>query len=113
MSMITAKPENDDLIFADDASTPKGQRAAASRNPHVLTLPVELTVTIGKARLTIDQLLAVDEETIITLDAKIDDPVSLLVGERLVARGALVETQGDQPGLGVRITEVFRDAAAK
>lgn len=70
----------------------------------VLTLPVQLMVSVGQTKMTVEELMAIDPETIITLDSTINDPVELLVGERVIARGDLVET--DRDGLGVKVTEV-------
>jgi flagellar motor switch protein FliN len=43
----------------------------------------------------------------ITLDRRVDDPVELYVGDRLIARGELQEVEGDSTGqLAVRLTEV-------
>ena len=43
----------------------------------------------------------------LTLDRRVDDPVELYVGDRLIARGELTELGGDQAGqLAVRLTEV-------
>jgi flagellar motor switch protein FliN/FliY len=41
------------------------------------------------------------------LDRRVDDPVELYVGDRLIARGELTELEGDNAGqLAVRLTEV-------
>jgi flagellar motor switch protein FliN/FliY len=95
----------DDGIYAADASPTEDLRDAAARNPAVLSLPVTLTVSVGRATLTVEKLLGLDPASILSLDAAIDDPVELLIGERVIARGALVETE-DGGGLGVRITEL-------
>jgi flagellar motor switch protein FliN/FliY len=44
---------------------------------------------------------------VLPLDRRVDDPVELYVGDRLIARGELEEMEGDQAGqLAVRLTEV-------
>ena len=46
-------------------------------------------------------------DAVLTLDRRVDDPVELYVGDRLIARGELQELDGDQAGLlAVRLTEV-------
>jgi len=46
-------------------------------------------------------------EAILTLDRRIEDPVELYIGDRLIARGELHELEGEQAGqLAVRLTEV-------
>ena len=74
-------------------------------------IPIELTVSIGKARPPIQELLALDRNAVLTLDRRIDDPVEIYVGDRLIARGELQELEGDHQGqLAVRLTEVVSDA---
>lgn len=70
-------------------------------------VPVEITVSVGKARPLIRDLLALEENSVLPLDRRVEDPVELYVGERLIARGQLEELSGDQKGLlAVRLTEV-------
>ncbi|MFZ5749535.1 MAG: FliM/FliN family flagellar motor switch protein [Pseudomonadota bacterium] len=76
------------------------------------TVPIEVVVSVGRARPPIRQLLALQREDVLTLDRRIDDPVEVLVGGRLVARGELTEIDDGPPGtLGVRITEVIDTVA--
>ncbi|MBI6628914.1 FliM/FliN family flagellar motor switch protein [Pontibaca salina] len=80
--------------------------AAEPGNPFV-SLPIEITVSVGKARPTIRELMGLDQNSVLTLDKRIDDPVELYVGDRLVARGQLEELSGDQAGqLAVRLSEI-------
>lgn len=75
-------------------------------------IPIEVTVSVGKARPAVQDLLDMGQNAILTLDRKIDDPVELYVGEKLIARGELQEVEGNNPGqLAVRLTEVISDAA--
>ena len=47
------------------------------------------------------------ENAVLTLDKRVEDPVDLYVGDRLVARGQLEELDGDNVGqLAVRLTEI-------
>lgn len=72
-------------------------------------MPVEVSVSVGRARPTVSQLLAFEQDSIIELDRSISDPVELYVGDRLIARGELQELDGDQSGqLAVRLTEVAK-----
>ena len=71
------------------------------------TVPIELTVSVSRARPLIRNFLALGEDTILPLDTRVDDPVELFVGDRLVARGELQELEGEEAGqLAVRITEI-------
>ncbi|SIO49759.1 flagellar motor switch protein FliN/FliY [Rhodovulum sp. ES.010] len=71
-------------------------------------VPIEITVSVGKARPLLRDLLRIDRGGILPLDRRIDDPVELYIGDRLIARGELQEVDGDQPGqIAVRLTEVI------
>jgi len=75
-------------------------------NPFV-RVPVEVTISVGKARPTVGELLQLQPDSVLPLDSRIEDPVELYVGERLIARGELQELEGAEAGqLAVRLTEV-------
>ena len=77
---------------------------ADSKNPFS-QVPIEITISVGRA--LIRELLQMGENAILPLDRKVEDPVELYVGDRLIARGELEELEGDQQGqLAVRLTEV-------
>ncbi|TQS71799.1 FliM/FliN family flagellar motor switch protein [Rhodobacteraceae bacterium] len=71
-------------------------------------VPIEITISVGKARPMVRDLLRMQPDAVMALDSRVDDPVELYVGDKLIARGELTEMQGDQAGqLGVRLTEVI------
>jgi flagellar motor switch protein FliN len=70
-------------------------------------VPIEITISVGKARPLVRDLLRLKADAILPLDRRVDDPVELYVGDKLIARGELTELDGDQAGqLAVRLTEV-------
>jgi len=70
-------------------------------------VPIEITVSVGRARPLIRDLLRLKRDAVLPLDRRVEDPVELFVGDRLIARGELQELDGDQSGqLAVRLTEV-------
>ena len=86
----------EDTTFAPDQS-----------NQALRAVPIEVTIVVGRARPSVRELLALEENAVLPLDRKIDDPVELYVGDRLIARGELQEAQGGEPGqLAIRLTEV-------
>ncbi|SRR6056297_567935 len=71
------------------------------------SVPIEITISVGKARPLIRDLLKLRKNAVLPLDKRVDDAVELYIGERLIARGELEELDGDQKGqLAVRLTEV-------
>lgn len=77
-------------------------------------VPVEVTISVGRAHPTVSELLTLKRDAILTLDRSVSDPVELYAGDRLIARGELQEIEGDGSGrLAVRLTEVAEtDGAA-
>jgi flagellar motor switch protein FliN/FliY len=68
---------------------------------------VEVRVSVGNAKPTVEQLINLQEDTVLTLDKGIDDPVELFIGDKLIARGQLEEIEGDNSGrLAVRLTAI-------
>ena len=69
-------------------------------------VPIEITVSVGQARPTVRELLDLTHDAVLPLDRRVDDPVELFVGDRLIARGELQEAEEGGGGLLVRVTEV-------
>lgn len=70
-------------------------------------VPIEIMISVGKARPLIRDLLKLGKDAVLPLDRRVDDAVELYVGERLIARGRLEELEGDLQGqIAVRLTEV-------
>ncbi|SEQ01489.1 FliM/FliN family flagellar motor switch protein [Thalassovita taeanensis] len=85
---------------------PNSTAQAGSNNPFA-AVPIEITVSVGRARPLVRELLKLTENAILPLDSRVDDLVELFVGDRLIARGELEELDGDQRGqLAVRLTEI-------
>ena len=72
----------------------------------IFDLSVDVVVSVGRASPRISELLEFRKDTLVELDAKVDDPVEIIVGKRVVARGQLEEMEGEDGQLGVRLTEI-------
>jgi flagellar motor switch protein FliN/FliY len=70
-------------------------------------VPITITVSVGQARPALRDLLRLSPDAVLALDKRVEDPVELYVGDRLIGRGLLTELDGDSAGqLAVRLTEV-------
>ncbi len=86
-------------------------RTSPTSNPFE-DVPIEIRVSVGRAHPSIQELLAFRPESVLELDRKIDDPVELFIGDRIIARGVLEAAEDGPAGqLVVRLTEVIRDGA--
>ena len=67
-------------------------------------LPVNVIVSIGQKKLSVAELLQLKPDTIIPLTAKIEDPIELVVEDRVIAHGELIELEDGASG--VRLTQI-------
>ncbi|HTF90798.1 MAG TPA: flagellar motor switch protein FliN [Planctomycetota bacterium] len=73
----------------------------------LLDVAVRVTVEVGRARMTLAELVQLAPGSLITLDRETHEPVDILVNGKLVARGEIVTI--DQ-SYGVRITAVSKSS---
>lgn len=64
------------------------------------TVPVELTVVLGKASMPIQQLLRMGRGAVIELDTTENDEVQILANNQPIANGEVV-VQGERIGVSV------------
>lgn len=67
---------------------------------------MEVTVEIGRTRMTVDQLLALHANEVVELDRAASSPADLMVNGTLIAHGEIVVIDED---FGLRITEIVTD----
>lgn len=72
----------------------------------IFSVPVEVVVAVGHAKPAIGELLALRRDMVLPLTSRMDDPVEIMIGDRVIARGELEELGDDSGRLGVRLTEV-------
>ncbi|MEN9797440.1 MAG: hypothetical protein RL653_1136 [Pseudomonadota bacterium] len=69
----------------------------------LLDVPMEITVELGRSRMTIQELLALSPGSVIELDKLAGEPLDILVNDRLIARGEAVVVNDK---FGIRITDI-------
>lgn len=93
---------------------PSDAQATTSMSTPFSNVPVEITVSVGRARPSIRELLDLGENSVLALDKTVDAPVELFIGDRLVGRGQLEETEDASAAmLAVRITEIVEPETNK
>jgi flagellar motor switch protein FliN len=70
---------------------------------------MEVTVELGRTRMTVRDLLALTTGAVLELDRAAGSPADLLVNGRLIARGEVVVVDED---FGLRVTEIIDDSTA-
>ena len=69
----------------------------------LLDVPLDVSVELGRARVSIQDLLALGPGSVIELDKIAGEPLDILVNDRLIARGEAVVVNDK---FGVRITDI-------
>lgn len=69
----------------------------------ILDVPVTLSLEVGRAQMSVGQLLRLNQGAVVELDRKAGDPLDVLVNGALVARGEIVVVNDK---FGIRLTEV-------
>ncbi len=83
----------------------RAQRGSLDLLRHVA---MEVTVEIGRTRMTVQELLSLHPGEVVELDRAASAPADLLVNGTLIARGEVVVVDED---FGLRISEIVTDAA--
>jgi flagellar motor switch protein FliN/FliY len=90
-----------------DPADPDRRGAGAELPAPFAQVPIEITISVGRARPLLRDLLRLGPESVLPLDRRVEDPVELYVGDRLIGRGELEELDGERAGqLAVRLTEL-------
>jgi len=86
-----------------ESSEEKMPEAASRRLEFLLDVPLEVSVELGRNRLSIQELLALSPGSVIELDKLAGETLDILVNNRLIARGEAVVVNEK---FGIRITDI-------
>ena len=96
--------------FSSTSLVPTGQteheEKTASDLAPVFDVPVNISAVLGRAHLSVAQLLQLSQGSILELDRKVGEAIDIYVNNRLVARGEVVVVEDR---LGVTMTEIIKD----
>ena len=88
-----------------EASSDEEQKTATDLAP-VFDVPVNISAVLGRASLSVAQLLQLGQGSVLELDRKVGEAIDIYVNNRLVARGEVVIVD---ERLGVTMTEIIKD----
>lgn len=88
----------------------KSQPAPGADNLEQLQdMEVEVSIELGRQKLTLDQALALGQQSVLELDKVVGEPVEVRLNGKLFARGEVVTVSEN---FGVRLTEILGGSAA-
>ena len=89
-------------------TTAEDDKTATDLAP-VFDVPVNISAVLGRASLSVAQLLQLAQGSVLELDRKVGEAIDIYVNNRLVARGEVVVVD---ERLGVTMTEIIKDGDA-
>jgi flagellar motor switch protein FliN/FliY len=95
--------------FGPDGAVPDvpgGEEKSAHDLAPVFDVPVNISAVLGRAHLSVAQLLQLGQGSVLELDRKVGEAIDVYVNNRLVARGEVVVVDDR---LGVTMTEIIKD----
>jgi len=97
--------EPPDQLIEEVVAQRKSRSVISDKNLDLL-LDVELEVSIrfGKRQMLLKDVLELNSGALVELDRRVRDPIELLLGGRVIARGEAVIVDGNY---GIRITEII------
>ncbi|MFG6084192.1 FliM/FliN family flagellar motor switch protein [Paracoccus litorisediminis] len=101
--MADKKGIMDELIVGKVAAGQDGGHQIAAIN----NVQMNVSVILGGAKMSVAALLGMERGAVIELDKKLGDPVSIVINDRVVAKGSLVQV--GENGIGVTLTEIAQD----
>ena len=90
---------------ATETSTQAEDKTASDLAP-VFDVPVNISAVLGRASMSVAQLLQLGRGSVLELDRKVGEAIDIYVNNRLVARGEVVIVD---ERLGVTMTEIIKD----
>lgn len=97
-----AMPQNPSEPTSEDSSA-RGDLASAINESLLRELPVQITCEIGRITLSAREVLELRPGAVVPVGRPLAGPVDLTAGGRVIARGELVDVEGE---IGIRVTEV-------
>jgi len=88
--------------FSDGEASEK--RKIADDLDMVLDIPVNMTIELGRTRMTIKDLLNLSQGAIVALDGWVGEPLDILINGYLIAQGEIVVVSDK---FGIRITDII------
>ena len=83
-----------------------GEEKNATDLAPVFDVPVSISAVLGRASMSVAQLLQLNSGSVLELDRKVGEAIDIYVNNRLVARGEVVIVD---ERLGVTMTEIIKD----
>lgn len=91
------------------AARDNAQPAVTPELERVIEVPLAVTLRFGQRNMRLREVLELNTGALVELDRQVEDPVDLILDERVIARGEVVIVDGNY---GLRVTEIVERPSA-
>ena len=98
------KPDEQPQPAVFQALTPDATAGGASNLDMILDIPVQLTVELGRTKISIKNLLQLAQGSVVELENLAGEPMDVLVNGCLIAQGEVVVVNDK---FGIRLTDII------
>lgn len=100
------RPEEKPAVFYQKnwVDEPKPLQPVDVNLSFLLDIPLNVSIELGRTRMKISELLRIREQSVVGLNSLADEPVDILVNDKLIAKGEVVVEGGKY---GIRVIEVL------
>lgn len=106
-SEVSRSDRFEDAGINAEAGESPGQNVENACLDVILDIPVTLSLEVGKSKISIRELLKLNQGSVVELDRLAGEPLDVLVNGTLVAHGEVVVTNDKY---GIRLTDVISAA---
>ncbi|MCL2523666.1 MAG: flagellar motor switch protein FliN [Betaproteobacteria bacterium] len=99
-----AEPAHQPADIFPSFNPPGGAGGMMNELDMILDIPVQITVELGRTKITIKNLLQLAHGSVVELDAMAGEPMDVLVNGTLIAQGEVVVVNDK---FGIRLTDII------
>jgi len=114
VSEPTQEPVEEAAMLSDDVQEmaedapmtqldPQEPDAPLGKLDFILDVPLQITVNLGTTKMLIKELLQLGQGSVVELEKMAGEPMDVLIGDRLIARGEVVVVNEK---FGIRLTDI-------
>jgi flagellar motor switch protein FliN len=109
MLLEEAEAKKDGDLEAAAEEEPSGEEDALTEvaTDFLMDIPLRLTVEVGRTRMFLRDILALEIGSIVELKKRIGSPMNILINDKLVAKGEIV-VQNEK--FGIKLTEIIEES---
>lgn len=96
-----------DFGFSAPEMKPTAGSGLNSNLDLIMDIPIDVHVVLGTSRISVSNLMNLQEGAVVALDKKIGEPVDITVNGRRIARGEITVLEDDDTRFGVKLIEVM------